>query len=77
MNFTKGYGAWKVEMHVTKIAFCAFHSHLVEVQTNAGYKYMRHMRNNQCLNLTVVHSSKMSKKFQKRVVLFPTSPRDE
>ena len=50
---------------------------LVEVQTNAGYKYMRHMRNNQCLNLTVVHSSKMSKKFQKRVVLFPTSPRDE
>ena len=40
-------------------------------------KYMRHMRNNQCLNLTVVHSSKMSKKFQKQVVLFPTSPRDE
>ena len=31
-----------------QIAFCAFHSFLVEVQTNAGY--MRHMR---CNNLEI------------------------
>ena len=25
-----------------QIAFCAFHSFLVEVQTNAGYTHVRH-----------------------------------
>ena len=31
----------------------------------------------QCSNLTVVHSSKTSKKFRKRVVFFPTCPLGE
>ena len=39
-----------------QIAFCAFPSLLVEVQTNAGYIYMRRMRNNN-LEIRIAGSS--------------------
>ena len=39
-----------------QITFCAFHSFLVEVQTNAGYTYMRRMRNNN-LDIRIAGSS--------------------
>ena len=39
-----------------QIAFCAFPSFLLEIQTNAGYIYMRRMRNNN-LEIKIAGSS--------------------
>ena len=43
-----------------QIAFCAFHSFLVEVQTNAGWlaTYVRRMRNNN-LDIRIAGSSRL------------------
>ena len=38
-----------------QIAFCTFHSFLVEVQTNAGYIHVTHLNNN--LDIRIVGSS--------------------
>ena len=38
-----------------QIAFCTFHSFLVEVQTNAGYIHVTHLNNN--LDIKIAGSS--------------------
>ena len=61
MNFTFGQNTWyqitRVEGHNVhdQIAFCAFHSFLVEFQTNAGHRHETRVNNN--LEIRIMGSS--------------------